>query len=72
MDVVILASIGDGSPPGTPDRNPCDAEGRQALKERNPKILVGQYTILNEAYDDPYKRRIKTSATSSTRASGGC
>jgi hypothetical protein len=24
-----------------------------ALKARNPRILVGQYTILNEAYDDP-------------------
>jgi hypothetical protein len=55
MDVVILGFYRGWQPAGyAPTATLAMQKVVKALKERNPKILVGQYTILNEAYDDPY------------------
>jgi len=55
MDVVILGFHRGWRPDGyAPTATLAMRKVVEVLKERNPKILVGQYTILNEAYDDPY------------------
>ena len=50
LDVVIL-----GFPPGWNPRHEADPIGHvlRNLKRLNPAIKIGQYTILNEAYDNP-------------------
>lgn len=50
LDVVIL-----GFPPGWNPRHEADPIGHvlRNLRQLNPAIKIGQYTILNEAYDDP-------------------
>jgi hypothetical protein len=54
MDVVILGFYRGWNPHGYA-ATPADAMRKvvQALKARNPDLLVGQYTVLNEANDDP-------------------
>jgi hypothetical protein len=54
MDIVILGFHKGWQPQGYAD-SPSLAMRRvvKELKARNPAILVGQYTILNEAYDNP-------------------
>jgi hypothetical protein len=57
MDVVVLAFYRGWQPDGyAPTTTLAIRKVVKALKARNPKILVGQYTILNEAYDDPDNR----------------
>jgi hypothetical protein len=54
MDVVILAFHRGWQPAGyAPTATLAMQKVVRALKARNPKILVGQYTMLNEAHDDP-------------------
>jgi hypothetical protein len=50
LDIVILGFF-----PGWNPRNESDPIGSvlRNLKRLNPAIKIGQYTILNEAYDDP-------------------
>jgi hypothetical protein len=54
LDVVILGFYRGWNPHGYA-ATPADAMRKvvQALKARNPRLLVGQYTVLNEANDDP-------------------
>ena len=54
LDVVILGFYKGWQPAGYA-ASPALAMRRVAreLKTRNPDILIGQYTILGEAYDDP-------------------
>jgi len=57
MDVVVLAFYRGWQPDGyAPTTTLAIRKVVKAIKARNPKILVGQYTILNEAYDDPDNR----------------
>jgi hypothetical protein len=57
MDVVILGFYRGWQPDGyAPTTTLAIRKVVKAIKARNPKILVGQYTILNEAYDDPDNR----------------
>jgi len=44
----------------------------QALKAINPKILVGQYTILNSALDDPNDIASLDIQAKLNTATGGC
>jgi len=54
MDVVILGFHRGWRPDGyAPTATLAVRKVVKAIKARNPKILVGQYTILNAAYDDP-------------------
>jgi hypothetical protein len=54
MDVVILGFHRGWQPDGyAPTATLAMRKVAKAIKALNPKILVGQYTILNEAYDDP-------------------
>lgn len=55
LDVVILGFYKGWSPGGSYAANSTLAiqKAVQAIKAINPKILVGNYTILNEAYDNP-------------------
>jgi len=54
MDVVILGFYRGWQPAGyAPTATLAMRKVVKALKARNPKILVGQYSILSEAYDDP-------------------
>lgn len=54
LDVVILGFYKGWRPSGyAPDATSAIRKAVQAIKARNPAILVGQYTILNEAYDKP-------------------
>jgi hypothetical protein len=54
LDVVILGFYRGWNPHGYA-ATPADAMRKvvQALKARNPRLRVGQYTVLNEANDDP-------------------
>ena len=54
LDVVILGFYRGWQPPGYAS-SPQLAMRRvlHDIKARNPAILIGQYTVLNEAYDDP-------------------
>jgi Hypothetical glycosyl hydrolase family 15 len=54
LNVVILGFY-KGWNPGNYGANPTAAirKAVQSLKSRNPNVLVGQYTILSEANDDP-------------------
>jgi hypothetical protein len=54
MDVVVLGFYRGWNPHGYA-ATPAEAMRKvvQALKVRNPRLLVGQYTVLNEANDDP-------------------
>lgn len=54
LDVAILGFYRGWNPHGYA-ATPAAAMRKvvQALKARNPRILVGQYTVLNEAYADP-------------------
>ena len=54
LDVVILGFYRGWNPVGFA-ATPTAAMRKvaQAIKARNPRILLGQYTVLNEAYDDP-------------------
>lgn len=54
MDVVILGFYRGWNPRGLAG-GPTAAmrSALQAIKARNPRALIGQYTVLNEAYDDP-------------------
>lgn len=54
LDVVILGFY-KGWNPERYDENSTAAIRRtvRAIKSRNPNLLVGQYTILSEAYDNP-------------------
>jgi hypothetical protein len=54
LNVIILAFY-KGWNPGSYGANPTAAirKAVQAIKSRNPNVLVGQYTILSEAYDNP-------------------
>ncbi len=54
LDVVILGFHKGWQPSGyAADASSAVRKAVQAIKARNPKVLVGQYTVLNEAYDDP-------------------
>lgn len=54
LDVVILGFYRGWQPAGyAPTSTLAIRKVVQALKAQNPRILVGQYTILGEAYDDP-------------------
>lgn len=54
LDAVILGFHRGWQPAGyAPDTSSAVRKAVQAIKARNPRILVGQYTVLNEAYDDP-------------------
>ncbi|PYX59051.1 MAG: hypothetical protein DMG76_06835 [Acidobacteria bacterium] len=54
MDVVILGFYRGWRPDGyAPTANLAMQKVVKAIKALNPKILVGQYTILSVAYDDP-------------------
>ena len=54
MDVVILGFHRGWQPDGyAPSATLAMRKVVKAIKARNPKILIGQYTILNVAYDDP-------------------
>src|SRR3981189_190018 len=53
MDVVILGFHRGWQPDGyAPTATLAMRKVVQEIKARNPKILVGQYSILSEAYDD--------------------
>src|SRR5882672_2807669 len=53
LDVVILGFHRGWQDGYTPTSTLAMRKAVQALKAINPKILVGQYTILNSALDDP-------------------
>ncbi|MBC8006872.1 MAG: hypothetical protein H7X76_02355, partial [Prolixibacteraceae bacterium] len=54
LDVVILGFYRGWQPPGYAETSTLAMRKvLGAIKARNPAILVGQYTILNETYDDP-------------------
>ena len=54
LDVVILGFYRGWQPAGyAPTATDAIRKAVKALKAQNPKILVGNYTILGEAYDDP-------------------
>ena len=54
LDVVILGFYRGWQPPGyAANATSAMRKAVQAIKARNPNILVGQYTVLNEAYDNP-------------------
>ena len=54
MDVVILGFYRGWQPDGyAPTATLAMRKVVKAIKARNPRILVGQYTMLGEAYDDP-------------------
>ncbi len=54
LDVVILGFYkGWGASRYAPDATSAIRKAVRAIKARNPAILVGQYTILNEAFDKP-------------------
>lgn len=54
MDIVILGFYKGWQPPGYADSSSMAMRRVvRDLKSRNPAILVGQYTLLSEAYDDP-------------------
>jgi len=54
MDVVILGFYRGWQPDGyAPTTTLAMRKVVRALKALNPKILVGQYTVLSEAHDDP-------------------
>lgn len=54
MDVVILGFYRGWQPAGyAPTATDAIRKVVKALKAQNPRILVGNYTILGEAYDDP-------------------
>ncbi len=54
LDVVILGFYKGWQPPGYAENSTLAMRKvLRAIKARNPSILVGQYTILNEAYDNP-------------------
>jgi hypothetical protein len=54
LDIVILGFYRGWHPPGyAPNSTEAIRKTVQAIKARNSDILVGQYTVLNEAYDDP-------------------
>jgi len=54
MDVVILGFYRGWQPDGyAPTATLAMQKVVRGLKSRNPKILVGQYTMLSEARDDP-------------------
>jgi hypothetical protein len=54
LHVVILGFYAGWQPPGyAPTPTLAIRKALKAIKARNPAVLVGQYTVLNEAYDDP-------------------
>ena len=54
LDVVILGFHRGWQPAGyAASATAAIRKAVRAIKARNPKILVGQYTILNETYGDP-------------------
>src|SRR5712664_1161648 len=54
LDVVILGFYKGWGPPGyAPNATLAIRKAVQAIKAQNPRILVGQYTVINEAYDNP-------------------
>jgi len=54
LDVVILGFYRGWQPPGyAANSTLAMRKAVRAIKTRNPGILVGQYTILSEAYDNP-------------------
>lgn len=54
LDVVILGFYRGWNPHGHAASSAAAMRAVvQALKSRNPRLRVGQYTVLNEAYDDP-------------------
>jgi hypothetical protein len=54
LDVVILGFHRGWQPPGyAANATSAMRKAVRAIKARNPDILVGQYTVLNEAYDNP-------------------
>jgi hypothetical protein len=54
MDIVILGFYRGWQPAGyAPTSTLAMRKVVKALKAQNPKILVGNYTVLSEAYDDP-------------------
>ncbi len=54
MDVVILGFYRGWQPPGyASNATSAIRKTVQAIKAQNPNILVGQYTVLNETYDNP-------------------
>lgn len=53
LDVVILGFIKGWNPANYATSTLGIQKAVQAIKTFNPNILVGQYTILNETYDDP-------------------
>src|SRR5712692_5595649 len=54
LDVVILGFYRGWQPSRyAPSATLAIQKAVQAIKAQNPRILVGQYTILNEAFDDP-------------------
>ena len=53
LDVVILGFYAGWQPPGyAPTASLAMRKALKAIKARNPAILVGQYTVLNEVSDD--------------------
>lgn len=54
LDVVILGFYRGWNPGGPPSGSAAAMRAVvRAIKDRNPRALVGQYTILSEANDDP-------------------
>lgn len=54
LDVVILGFYRGWQPSGyASNASSAIRKAVQAIKAQNPNILVGQYTILNESYDNP-------------------
>ncbi|HJS37811.1 MAG TPA: putative glycoside hydrolase [Burkholderiales bacterium] len=54
LDVVVLGFYPGWNPHGYAESSAAAIRKVvQALKARNPRLLVGQYTVLNEANDDP-------------------
>ena len=54
MDVVLLGFYRGWQPDGyASSATLAMRKVVKAIKARNPKILVGQYTMLNVAFDDP-------------------
>jgi hypothetical protein len=54
LDVVILGFYRGWQPSGyASNATSAIRKAVQAIKAQNPDILVGQYTILNESYDNP-------------------
>ena len=54
LDVVLLGFYRGWLPPGyAANSTLAMRKAVRAIKARNPGILVGQYTVLNEAYDNP-------------------